>query len=203
MPVYNTLAEQETISKKNKHKTEGIIMQSHHKKDIITLSKHPAFEKRELFTVESGEKSMFGENSTPEKKDMDFIETLFRFLGTRRQMVISFVRMKLDGRTRILFSKEIKMCRNVREESRCVKRYFGHLKTNDATALLVSLIETLSGKIEALIYHGEDRAENRLKKFIKTFSLSESDVTSGMLFLLLARKNIGGQASQSIAAPFI
>jgi len=164
-------------------------MQLHHHKNIITLSEHPAFEKRQLSFKNSADNCLPGKACNPAKKEMDFIETLFQFLGDRRRLVISFIKMKLDPHTRILFNKEINVCMDQREEARCVKRYFGHLKTNDAMALLMSLPDTLPGKIEALIYHGETVLESRLKKFIKTFFLSETDVTCSMLFLLLARKN--------------
>ena len=174
-------------------------MQEHHKKNIITLSEHPVFEKRQLFTKKI--KCMPAQIDDHAKKEMDFIETLFQFLGDKRRLVISFIKMKLDPRTRIFFNKEINACQDVRDESRCVKRYFGHLKTNDAMAMIMGLFDMLPGKIEALIYHGETVLESRLKKFIKTFFLSETDVTWCMLFLLLAREDNEEQIDKGVAAP--
>jgi len=177
-------------------------MQAHHHKNIITLSEHPAFEKRQLSFKNSADNCLPGKVCDPAKKEMDFIETLFQFLGDRRRLVISFIKMKLDPRTRILFNKEINVCMDQREEARCVKRYFGHLKTNDARGLIMGLFDMLPGKIEALIFHGEILGENRLKKFVKTFSLSEADVTWCMLFLLLARESAEEQtAGKDCATP--
>lgn len=199
--VYNILQEHESTSKSFNHKTEDAAMQLKHKNNVITLAKHQAFEKRQLFDKKTTDKCVPDKASGPAKRQMDFIETLFQFLGAQRQMVISFVKMKLDARTRIHFNKEMMACQDVRDESRCVKRYFGHLKTNDAMALLMSLPDMLPGKIEALIYHGEEQKENRLKKFIKTFSISEAEVTCSMLFLLMARKNAVEQIYEDVAAP--
>ena len=177
-------------------------MQEHYKKNIITLSKHPSFEKKQLFTKKTTEKCMPVQKSDPAKKEMDFIETLFQFLGHRRQIVISFIKMKLDSRTRIFFNKEIKACQEVRDECRCVKRYFGHLKSKDAMALIMGLPDMLPGKIEALIYHGETALENRLKKFVNTFSLSEADVTWCMLFFMFTCERAEGQTPvKDCAAP--
>ncbi|MGB9500172.1 MAG: hypothetical protein ACKVE4_10605 [Dissulfuribacterales bacterium] len=174
-------------------------MQSHHKKNIITLSEHPAFEKRQLFMKKTADNCLPGKASDPAKKEMDFIETLFRFLGHKRHLVISFIKMKFDPRTRIFFDKEIKACMDQREEGRCVKRYFGRLKAKDARALIMGLFDMLPGKIEALIYHGETEPENRLKKFVKTFSLSEADVTCCMLFLLLTRESNEEKIDKDVA----
>ena len=176
-------------------------MQLKHKHNIITLSKHQTFEKRQLFVKKSADKDTRGKAGAPAKKEMDFIETLFRFLGAQRQMVISFIKMKLDVRTRILFNKEMMVCRDVRDESRCVKRYFGHLKSKDARALIIGLPDMIPGKIEALIYHGETALENRLKKFINTFSLSEADVIWCMLFFMFTRESAVGQIYEDVAAP--
>jgi len=122
---------------------------------------------------------------------MDFIETLFRFLGDKRHTVISFIRMKLDRQRRAFFSQELKMCKNLRQEGRCVKKYIGHLKVNDARALLMSLPDMLPGKIEALTYHGETSPENRLMKFAKTFGLSNEDALFCMFMFLMMRKDSG------------
>ncbi|MBC2716347.1 MAG: hypothetical protein HF978_13645 [Desulfobacteraceae bacterium] len=158
-------------------------MQNHKEQNIITLSNHPAFEKNELFATEKT-------GPARRDKDMDFIETLFRFLGDKRHTVISFIRMKLDRQRRAFFRKELKMCENLRQEGRCAKKYIGYLKVNDAKALLMSLPDMLPGKIEALIYHGETSPEKRLMKFAKTFELSDGDALFCMLFFLMTRENV-------------
>ena len=169
-----------TIKKYNK--TEDITMQNHKEQNVFTLSDHPAFEKNELFAPEKTEPAH-------RDKDMDFIETLFRFLGDKRHTVVSFIRMKLVRQRRAFFSNELEMCENLRQEGRCVKKYIGHLKVNDAKALLMSLPELLPGKIEALIYHGETSPENRLMKFAKTFDLSDEDALFCMFMFLMMRKD--------------
>jgi hypothetical protein len=161
---------------------EEKIMQNHKELNVITLSDHAAFEKNELFETCKTE-------SAYRDKDMDFIETLFRFLGDKRHTVTSFIRMKLDRQRRAFFTTDLKMCDNLRQEGRCVKKYIGHLKVNDAKALLMSLPDMLPGKIEALTYHGEDMPENRLMKFAKTFGLSDDDALFCMLFFLMTREN--------------
>jgi len=160
-------------------------MQKHNKENVITISDHQKFEKNELA---SSEKTV----SHCSDKDMDLIETLFRFLGHRRQTVFSFIRMKLDCRRREFFSHELKTCETLREQARCAKKYIGHLKVNDARALLMSLPEMLPGKIEALTYHGETSPVNRLMKFAKTFDLSGEDALFCMLFFLMTRENPRG-----------
>jgi hypothetical protein len=164
---------------------EEKIMQNHKELNVITLSDHAAFEKSELFEADKTDLAY-------RDKDMDFIETLFRFLGDKRHIVFSFVRMKLDRQRRTFFSRELKMCESLRQEGRCVKKYIGHLKVNDAKALLMSLPDMLPGKIEALTYHREDMPENRLMKFAKTFGLSDEDALFCMLFFLMTREDIGG-----------
>ncbi len=159
-------------------------MHKQKEQNIITLSNHPAFEKNELFATEKT-------GPARRDKDMDFIETLFRFLGDKRHTVISFIRLKLDCRRRSFFSNELKMCENLRQEGRCVKKYIGHLKVNDARALLMSLPDMLPGKIEALSFHGETSPENRLMKFAKTFELSDEDALFCMVFFLMTRKTQG------------
>ena len=154
-------------------------------RNIITISDHPAFEKNEVVSAEK-------EVPEPRDKGADFIETLFRFLGDKRHIVISFIRMKLDCRRGVVFSRELEMCQSPGEERRCVKKYIGHLKVNDAKALLMSLPEMLEGKIEALTYHGEDLPENRLMKFAKTFEFSHEDAVFCMLFFLMTRENLWG-----------
>lgn len=159
-------------------------MQNHKELNVITLSDHATFEKNELpATVKT--------QSAHRDKDMDFIETLFRFLGDKRHIVLSFVRMKLDRQRRAFFNRELQMCESLRQEGRCVKKYIGHLKVNDAKALLMSLPDMLPGKIEALTYHGEDMPENRLMKFAKTFGLSDDDALFCMLFFLMTREDLG------------
>jgi len=152
--------------------------------NVITLSEHPVFEKNEVFETEKT-------GHLSRNKDMDFIETLFRFLGNKRHTVISFVRMKLDRQKRAFFSKELEKCDNLRQQARCIKKYIGHLKVNDAKALLVSLPDMLPGKIEALIYHGESSPENRLMKFARTFELSDDDALFCMFFFLMTREDLG------------
>jgi hypothetical protein len=163
---------------------EEKIMQNHKELNVITLSDYAAFEKNEL--------SAAGKTETVcRDKDMDFIETLFRFLGDKRHIVLSFIRMKLDRQRRVFFIKELNMCESLRQESRCIKKYIGQLKVNDAKALLTSLPDMLSGKIEALTFHGEDLPENRLMKFAKTFELSDDDSLFCMLFFLITREGLG------------
>ena len=166
-------------------------MQNHKEQNVITLSNHKAFEKNELFATEKT-------GPAHRDKDMDFIETLFRFLGNKRHAVISFIRMKLDCQRRAFFSKELKMCENLRQESRCIKKYIGHLKVNDAKALLMSLPDMLPGKIEALIYHGETSPEKRLMKFAKTFDLSDEDALFCMFFFLMTRENVSSEIFYSM-----
>jgi len=163
---------------------EETLMQNYKELNVITLSDHTAFEKNEL--VETGKT-----DPAYRDKDMDFIETLFRFLGDKRHTVISFIRMKLDRQRRAFFIKDLKMCENLRQESRCAKKYIGYLKVNDAKALLMSLPDMLPGKIEALTFHGEDMPENRLMKFAKTFGLSDDDVMFCMFFFLMTREELG------------
>ncbi len=159
-------------------------MQHPQKKNVITLSNHRSFEKNELCVAEKSE-------AAPRDKEMDFIETLFRFLGDKRATVISFIRMKLDRQRRAFFINELKICKNLREEARCVKKTIGYLKMNDARALLMCLPEMLPGKIEALMYHGETSTENRLMKFAKTFAMSDEDALFCMLFFLMTRADHG------------
>jgi hypothetical protein len=163
---------------------EETIMQNHKELNVITLSDHATFEKNELPATGKTQ-------NTHRDKGMDFIETLFRFLGDKRHIVLSFIRMKLDRQRRAFFIKELSMCENLRQESRCVKKYIGHLKVNDAKALLMSLPDMLPGKIEALTYHGEDLPENRLMKFAKTFGLSDDDALFCMIFFLMTRESLG------------
>jgi hypothetical protein len=170
---------------------EEIIMQNHKELNVITLSDHAAFEKNELSAGDKAE-------TVYRDKDMDFIETLFRFLGDKRHMVLSFIRMKLDPKRRAFFSKELKMCENLRQEGRCIKKYIGHLKVNDAKALLMNLPDMMPGKIEALAYHGESSPENRLMKFAKTFGLSDADALFCMLFFLMTRDGLGVTGSLSM-----
>jgi len=157
-------------------------MQNHKEQNIITLSEHPVFEKNEVSGTEKT-------GHVSRNKDMDFIETLFRFLGDKRHTVISFIRMKLDRQRRAFFAKELGICDNLRQESRCVKKYIGHLKVNDARALLLSLPDMLPGKIEALSFHGETSPEKRLMKFAKTFGLSDEDALFCMFMFLMMRKD--------------
>jgi len=159
-------------------------MQNYKEINVITLSDHKAFEKNELI---EGDKTDLAYRD----KDMDFIETLFRFLGDKRHAVMSFIRMKLDRQRRIFFINELKLCEDLRQESRCVKKYIGHLKVNDAKALLMSLPDMMPGKIEALTFHGEDLPKNRLMKFAKTFGLSDEDALFCMLFFLMTRDSSG------------
>jgi len=159
--------------------------------NIITLSEHRVFEKKEI-----AEKEKTGHLSRD--KDMDFIETLFRFMGGKRQTVISFIRMKLNRKKQAFFIRELTKCGSLRQQARCIKKYIGHLKVNDAKALLMSLPELLPGKIEALTYHGEDMPENRLMKFAKTFNLSNDDVLFCMLFFLMTREDLGKTESLNV-----
>ena len=159
-------------------------MQNHNEGNVITLSNHSAFEKSELSAARKTDQPY-------RDKDMDFIETLFRFLGEKRHTVISFIRMKLDRQRRVFFIKELELCENLRQESRCVKKYISYLKVNDAKALLMSLPVMLPEKIEALTYHGEDLPEKRLMKFAKTFRLSNDDALFCMLFFLMTREGPG------------
>jgi hypothetical protein len=163
---------------------EETIMQNHKEQNIITLSNHPAFEKNELSATEKTDQPR-------RDKDMDFIETLFRFLGDKRHTVISFLRMKLNRQRRSFFNNELEMCENLRQEARCVKKNINHLKVNDARALLMSLPDMLPGKIEALTYHGETSPENRLMQFAKTFELSDEDTLFCMFMFLMMRKDSG------------
>lgn len=158
----------------------------HNRKEInvITLSDHAAFEKNELGAEQKS-------GSAHRDKDMDFAETLLGFLGKKRSAVISFIRMKLEPRYRSFFDIELKECENLRQQARCIKKYIGRLKVNDAKTLLLNLPEMLSGKIEALAYHGEASPENRLMKFAKTFELSDADALFCMLFFLMTRQNTG------------
>lgn len=158
-------------------------MQNHKELNVITLSDHAAFEKNELPATGKTQ-------NTHRDKGMDFIETLFCFLGDKRHIVLSFIRMKLDRQRRVFFINELKLCENLRQEGRCAKKYIGHLKVNDAKALLMSLPEMLPGKIEALTFHGEDLPENRLMKFAKTFGLSGDDALFCMLFFLMTREGL-------------
>jgi len=135
----------------------------------------------------------------PRDKDMDFIETLFRFLGDKRQTVISFIGMKLDRKMRAVFRRDLEKCRNIREEGRCVRLYFGYLRINDARTLLEILPEMLPGKIEALTYHGEACPENRLMKFAKSFHLSHEDVSVSMLMVLMMRSKTPQAAGWNIS----
>ncbi len=157
-------------------------MQNHKEGNVITLSNHSAFEKSELSATEKIDQPR-------RDKDMDFIETLFRFLGDKRHAVISFIRMKLDRQRRAFFTNELAMCENLRQEGRCAKKYIGHLKVNDAKALLMSLPDMLPGKIEALIYHGETSPDKRLMKFAKTFDLADEDALFCMFFCLMTRED--------------
>jgi len=159
--------------------------------NVITLSEHRVFEKKEVV-----EKDKTGHLSRD--KDMDFIETLFRFMGGKRQTVISFIRMKLNRQKQAFFIRELKKCGSLRQQARCIKKYIGHLKVNDARALLMSLPELLPGKIEALTYHGEDMPENRLMKFAKTFNLSNEDALFCMLFFLMTREDLGKTESLNV-----
>lgn len=159
-------------------------MQEHKEENIIALSNHVAFEKNELSPA-------YNAGQTLRDKKMDFFETLFRFLGERRHTVISFIRMKLDRRKQRFFNEELKACRNLREESRCVKKYINHLRINDARALVMSLPEMIPGKIEALIFHGERSPQDRLKKFAKTFDLSDEDALFCMFFFLMTHNDPG------------
>ena len=151
--------------------------------NIITITNHPAFEKNELTVTEK--------IALPVDKDMDFIETLFRFLGDKRHTVIAFIRMKLDARRRNIFTNELERCQNLRQQARCAKKYISHLKVSDAKALLMSLPEMLAGKIEALTYHGEASPENRLMKFARTFGLTDDDAMFCMFFFLMTRSDSG------------
>lgn len=157
--------------------------------NIITIANHPAFEKNELTVAEK--------TALPVNKDMDFIETLFRFLGDKRHTVIAFIRMKLDSRRRKVFNHELEMCQNLRQQARCAKKYISHLKVGDARALFMSLPEMLPGKIEALTYHGEASPENRLMKFAKTFGLTDDDAMSCMFFFLMTRADAGESTRMS------
>lgn len=158
--------------------------------NIITIANHPAFEKTELTVAEK--------TARPMDKDMDFIETLFRFLGDKRHIVIAFIRMKLDARRRKVFTNELELCQNLRQQARCAKKYISHLKVSDAKVLLMSLPEMLPGKIKALIYHGEASPENRLMKFAKTFGLTDDDAMFCMFFFLMTRPD-AGQSSRASA----
>jgi len=159
-----------------------MIMHQQKEVNVITLSEHRTFEKNEVFETEKT-------GHISRDKDMDFIETMFRFLGNKRHTVISFIRMKLERQKRVFFSTELENCENLRQQARCMKKYINHLKVNDARALLMSLPDMLSGKIEALTYHGEDSPENRLMKFAATFDLSDEDTLFCMLSFLMMRES--------------
>jgi len=167
-------------------------MNSPEKQNIIKLSDHSAVGKRQMPAVEKT-------GPSPRDKDMDFIETLFRFLGDKRQAVISFIGMKLDRKMRAVFRQDLEKCQNLREEGRCVKKYFAYLRMIDAGILLASLPDLLPGKIEALTYHGEACPENRLMKFAKFFHLSHEDVSVCMLMMLMTRETPGQENGYSAA----
>lgn len=137
-------------------------MQTQKEHNVITLSKHPAFTKNELVAEKKKQRSS-------RETSIDFIENLFRFLGEKRGMVFRFIRMKLDRQRRVSFAEELDQCRNLTEESRCVKKYIGHLKVNDVSALFMSLPEILPGRIEAFVCFLDSSDENRLTKLQKTF----------------------------------
>lgn len=160
------------------------------KQNIIKLSDHLSFGKNEVPA---------SKKTGPTPRDMDFIETLFRFLGDKRHTVTSYIRMKLDRKMRALFCQDLEKCKNIREEGRCVKMYFGYLRLVDAGALLASLPELLPGKIEALTYHGDASPENRLMKFAKTFDLAHEDVSVCMLMMLMTRETPGQEKEYSVA----
>jgi len=150
------------------------------KPNVITLSDRRSFEKSEIVIEKN-------QGRTIMEKNKDFVETLFCFLGDKRFTLISYISMKLDRRKRLFFSEELEKCQDVRAECQCVKKYFRHLKTNDAMSLLASLPEMLSGKIEALTFHGEKRPEKRLEKFVKLLGLSDADIELCMLLFLFTR----------------
>ena len=120
-------------------------------------------------------------------RDMDFIETLFRFLGENRHRVIAFIRMKLDPARRKAFIKDLAECGNLREQARCVRRSIGHLKAKDARALIMGLPEMMPEKIDALAFHGETDPAIRLRKFAETFGVSDAESLFCMVFLLMTR----------------
>lgn len=157
-------------------------MHQQDKKNIITLSEHPAFEKHEIAAINARAKLC-------RDKHMDFLEALFRFLGKKRSTVNTFVRLKLDYRKRLLFERELSARENVRDEIRCVRKYFGHLKTNDAMALMMSLPDMLEDNIEALTFHGEASPADRMQKFARTFGLTHEDAAYCMFFFLMTRED--------------
>lgn len=178
--------------KNNKPLEEANSMNQLDKKNIINLSEHPLFEKNEVDCP--GEKKRFCRDQSS-----DFIETLFRFLGDKRRTVVSFMRMKLDRKMRAVFRRDLERCRDIRDEARCVKTYFGYLRMTDAGAVLAILAQMLPGKIEALTYHGEAFPENRLMKFAKTFNFAHEDVSVFMLMMLMTRNQPGAERENRMA----
>jgi hypothetical protein len=161
-------------------------MKNHKNQTIITLSDYTGFEKNQEAAGEKTER--------PGDRDMDFVETLFRFLGDKRRMVFAFVRMKLDRQRRTDFVKDLADCENPREQARCVRQYIRHLKVGDARSLVMSLPEMMPEKIEALAFHGETDPANRLRKFAKTFGVSDAESLFLMVFLLMIRDSADAAA---------
>ncbi len=148
---------------------------------VITLSEYAKKENREGAAERRDSDAVRQRTSRT-----DLLETLFRFLGEKRRYVVAFVRMKLDRPGRMEFIKELAACRDMHDEVRCVKQFAGRLKVNDFAVLMNSLPAMLSGKIEALTYHGEAMPENRLMKFASTLGFTEADATGCMLWHLFS-----------------
>lgn len=167
-------------------------MNSLKQQNMIKLSDHPGFGKPQV--GEEGKSRLPGR-----ERAEDFIETLFRFLGDRRRVVASYLRMKLDRKMRTVFHQDLEKCRDMREEGRCVKKYFKYLRLTDAGNLLAGLPDLIPGKIEALTYHGESAPARRLMKFAATFDISHEEATVLMLMMLMTRDRPGREKEYAIA----
>jgi len=177
--------------KKQKHQT------------VITLSDYLPPEKHRNTAGEKTARPGYERENKEDRmargdKDMDFIETLFRFLGENRRTVIAFVRMKLDRRRREEFIKDLRGCENLREQARCVRQYVFHLRVKDARSLIMSLPEMMPEKIDALAFHGEADPADRLRKFAKTFGVSDAQSLFCMVFLLMTRDSFDAGAAAGL-----
>lgn len=148
---------------------------------VLNLANRTPFEKRQ--TAEKCCRS----SKCPESGNPDsFMETLFGLLGGKRQTVVSFVLMKLDRRRRRFFKADLGACRDLKDESRCVKAYMAHLPAKDLNTLVAWVRRMLAEKIDAVAYPGESDPVRRLDKFIRTFGFDRAQVDDCMLFLLIA-----------------
>ena len=155
---------------------------------VITLSDYRPPEKNQNAAApETGRPEYAPENKAD--RDMDFIETLFRFLGENRRTVIAFVRMKLDRHRRKEFIKDLAGCENPRDQARCLRNYICRLNVSDARTLIMSLPELMPEKIETLAFHGETDPANRLRKFARTFALSDPESLFCMIFFLMTGRD--------------